>query len=166
MDLRFDTVPSPLGPLTLVASAQAACALDFADGDPHLRAWLKKRFGSVSLRRARDPHGYSTRLRAYFAGDLDALEEIAVDTGGTAFQRGVWIRLRGIAAGTTVSYGDIARALGHPTAARAVGAAAGRNPIALVIPCHRVVGADGSLTGYAGGLSRKRWLLAHEGIRR
>lgn len=106
------------------------------------------------------------RLEAYFAGDLDALSAIEVrPASGTAFQRRVWEELRRIPAGETISYAELARRIGRPSAVRAVGAANGRNPIALVVPCHRVIGKDGSLTGYAGGLERKRWLLEHEGAR-
>jgi methylated-DNA-[protein]-cysteine S-methyltransferase len=104
-----------------------------------------------------------SRLGDYFAGDLDALADIPVNPGGTPFQRSVWSALRRVAPGQTVAYRDLARAIGAPAAVRAVGAANGANPIAIVIPCHRAIGADGSLTGYAGGLERKRWLLAHEG---
>ncbi|MBO0756054.1 MAG: methylated-DNA--[protein]-cysteine S-methyltransferase, partial [Bradyrhizobiaceae bacterium] len=102
-------------------------------------------------------------LSAYFAGDLTAIDRIAVATRGTGFQRDVWAALRQIAPGTTLSYGALAKEIGHPKAVRAVGLANGANPIAIVIPCHRVIGADTSLTGYGGGIKRKRWLLNHEG---
>jgi methylated-DNA-[protein]-cysteine S-methyltransferase len=102
-------------------------------------------------------------VHAYFAGDLSAIERLAVVTGGTDFQREVWAALRRIPAGRTLSYGALATQLGRPKAVRAVGLANGANPIGIVVPCHRVIGADGSLTGYGGGLERKRWLLAHEG---
>jgi methylated-DNA-[protein]-cysteine S-methyltransferase len=96
-------------------------------------------------------------------GELDALDRISTETAGTAFQRAVWTALRGIEAGRTVSYGALAEHIGRPRAVRAVGAANGANPIAVVVPCHRVIGSDRGLTGYGGGLERKRWLLAHEG---
>ena len=115
------------------------------------------------LVRERDPNGFSSKVRAYLDGDLAALDEIPVETGGTPFQRQVWQALREVGPGTTSTYGELARRLGRPTAARAVGAANGRNPVALVVPCHRIVGANGALTGYAGGVERKRWLLKHEG---
>jgi len=102
-------------------------------------------------------------LSAYFAGDLRAIDAVAVDPEGTPFQRRVWAALRTIPAGTTWSYAELARAVGQPTATRAVGAANGRNPIALVVPCHRVIASDGALGGYGGGLEMKRWLLRHEG---
>jgi methylated-DNA-[protein]-cysteine S-methyltransferase len=97
-------------------------------------------------------------------GKLDAIDTIPVDTGGTDFQRTVWQALRGIPAGTTLSYGALAAKIGCPRSVRAVGHANGANPISVVIPCHRLIGADGTLTGYGGGLGRKRWLLAHEGV--
>jgi methylated-DNA-[protein]-cysteine S-methyltransferase len=105
------------------------------------------------------------RVRDYLGGDLDALAPVVVETGGTPFQRSVWTALRDIPPGTTVSYRELARTIGSPAAVRAVGAANGANPISIVIPCHRVIGSDGSLTGYAGGMERKRWLLEHEGWR-
>ncbi|MBX9614605.1 MAG: methylated-DNA--[protein]-cysteine S-methyltransferase [Caulobacteraceae bacterium] len=102
-------------------------------------------------------------VEAWFAGDLGALDGLVVKTGGTAFQTAVWAALRAIPAGETRSYGQLAAAVGSPKAVRAAGLANGQNPVALIVPCHRVIGANGSLTGYAGGLERKRWLLAHEG---
>ena len=99
---------------------------------------------------------------AYFKGDLTAIDGLKVANGGTDFQRAVWKALRAIPAGGTITYGALAARLGRPKAARAVGLANGANPIAIVVPCHRVVGADGSLTGYGGGMARKQWLLAHE----
>ena len=103
-------------------------------------------------------------LQRYFAGKLQAIDEIPVQTGGTPFQSNVWRALRTIPAGTTLSYGRMAHQLKCPLAVRAVGFANGSNPISIVIPCHRLIGADGSLTGYGGGLERKRWLLEHEGV--
>jgi methylated-DNA-[protein]-cysteine S-methyltransferase len=105
------------------------------------------------------------RIRAYFDGDIQALDGIPVDPQGTPFQRDVWHMLLKIPAGRTWSYAELARAIGRPDAVRAVGAANGANPIPIVIPCHRVIGADGRLVGYGGGLDRKRWLLTHEGCR-
>ncbi len=103
------------------------------------------------------------KLSAFFAGDVHAIDDIEVETGGTAFQREVWAALREIPAGETWSYGQLAKHIGRPAAVRAVGLANGSNPIGVVVPCHRVIGANGSLTGYAGGLERKAWLLKHEG---
>jgi O-6-methylguanine DNA methyltransferase len=103
------------------------------------------------------------KFSAFFAGDVHAIDDIEVETGGTAFQREVWSALREIPAGETWSYGQLAKHIGRPAAVRAVGLANGSNPIGVVVPCHRVIGANGSLTGYAGGLERKAWLLKHEG---
>jgi len=164
MKLVYDEIETPVGAILLAAGESGVYALEF-DFDPEqaLRR-LERRFDRVELRRQANPSGYSDRLRAYFAGDLQALDEIAVDTGGTEFQHRVWTELRNIPVGETCSYADLARAVGRPSATRAVGAANGRNPVSVIVPCHRVIGADGSLTGYGGGLERKRWLLAHEGV--
>ena len=162
MTLEIAEFHSPIGTIVLAVRDGTLTALVFAEGWPDRRARLVKRFGDVDLRGAADPAGVSGRLAAYFAGDLGALDAIAVDSGGTPFQRRVWAALRTIPAGETVSYQTLARRIGAPTAVRAVGAANGDNPVGIVVPCHRVIGADGSLTGYAGGIERKRWLLTHE----
>jgi O-6-methylguanine DNA methyltransferase len=109
------------------------------------------------------PAAIAAALDGYFAGDLTAVDAVPVATGGTEFQKSVWAALRSIPAGETRGYGALAAAIGKPGAARAVGLANGMNPIGIVVPCHRVIGASGALTGYAGGVERKRWLLAHEG---
>ncbi len=116
----------------------------------------------ATLTPARDPAGLTSALRAYFAGDRAVIDRLPVQLGGTGFQQAVWQALRGIPCGSTVTYTELARRIGRPAAVRAVGAANGANPLGVVIPCHRVVGAKGALTGYGGGLDRKRWLLAHE----
>jgi len=162
MTLEIAEFHSPIGTIVLAVRDGTLTALVFAEGWPDRRARLVKRFGDVDLRGAADPAGVSGRLAAYFAGDLGALDAIPVDPGGTPFQRRVWAALRTIPAGETVSYQTLARRIGAPTAVRAVGAANRTNPIGIVVPCHRVIGADGSLTGYAGGIERKRWLLTHE----
>jgi methylated-DNA-[protein]-cysteine S-methyltransferase len=153
---------TPLGDLTMFARDGALCALGFADRRDGLVAALERRFGTFATRASRDPAGAVTALAAYAAGDLATLETLEVDPGGTPFQQRVWHALREIPAGHTMSYGALARALGEPRALRAVGAANGRNPIAIVIPCHRVIASDGTLHGYGGGLDRKRMLLDHE----
>jgi methylated-DNA-[protein]-cysteine S-methyltransferase len=158
--LLIDEIASPLGRVAIAARAGRLCALEFGSG--RLARQLYKRYPDVPRRRARDPFGLSARIRAYLAGDLAAVDRIPVETGGTPFQRRVWRALRRIPAGRTLTYGGLARALGRGAAARAVGAANGRNPISLVVPCHRLVGGNDSLTGYGGGLWRKRWLLRHE----
>jgi methylated-DNA-[protein]-cysteine S-methyltransferase len=164
VELLLDEMPSPIGTIAVVSSQDALCALDFADCRERMLALLRSRYGAVRLVRTTDPCGIAGRLRAYFDGDLRALDDVPVDLHGTAFQQRVWSCLRSIPAGSTRSYGELAMAIGQPSAARAVGTTNGRNPIALVVPCHRVVGQNGQLTGYAGGLHRKRWLLAHEGV--
>jgi methylated-DNA-[protein]-cysteine S-methyltransferase len=166
MRLEIGTFASPIGEIVVAVRDGRVCALCFAEHWPSRRAQLLKRFGEVDLHDASDPAGVVTRLQRYFAGERDALEAIAVDLGGTPFQRRVWEALRKIPVGQTVSYGDLAQSIGAPTAVRAVGAANGANPVGIVVPCHRVIGANGQLTGYGGGLDRKRWLLAHESAQR
>ena len=163
MRLLSDHVPSALGTLMIVVLDGRLCAVDFADCRPRMVASIESRYGTIDLQPTTDPFGISTRILAYLMGDLRAIDTLAVETGGTPFQREVWSALRAIPPGTTVTYAELARKVGRPAATRAVGTINGRNPIAIVVPCHRVVGADGSLTGYAGGLWRKRWLLTHEG---
>ena len=141
------TLDTPIGPLTLISDADAV---------------LEVAFGASALEHP-DPHDAADILRAYFDGDLEAIDALPVRPAGTEFQRAVWTALRAIPVGTTTTYGELAARLGNPKAVRAVGRANGTNPVAVVLPCHRVVGHDGRLTGYGGGLEAKRWLLAHEG---
>jgi len=115
------------------------------------------------VKNRKTPLAIREALVAYFAGDLTAIDGVSVTTAGTSFQREVWAALRKIRPGTTLSYGALAQQLGRPTSVRAVGLANGANPVAIVVPCHRVIGADASLTGYGGGIERKKWLLTHEG---
>lgn len=159
--LDYRELESPVGPLHLVASRAGLCALAFDDRWDGARAPLARRFGSLRLV-AGSMADIAGRLRAYFEGEVDALADIPVDVEGTPFQRRVWEALRNIPAGATQSYAELARAIGSPRAVRAVGAANGANPVAIVIPCHRVIAAGGGLGGYSGGLWRKRRLLAHE----
>ena len=166
MKLELSRIPSPIGTVLLVTRPDTGrvCALDFDDCRERMHDLLAKRFGPHDLApSAREPAA-AAHLRAYLEGELGALDEVRVDTGGTPFQHRVWLHLREIPPGTTQSYAELARTIGRPGAARAVGTTNGRNPIALVLPCHRVISADGSLGGYAGGLARKRWLLGHEGV--
>ena len=164
MRLAVDRVDSPAGPIVLVASAAGLVAVDF--GEPEDRVWelLRRRFGAIEMAPAEDPLGASSAMRAYLAGRLEALDHLPVDAGGTPFQQVCWAALRTIPAGTAWSYRQLALRIGRPAAIRAVGLANGANPVGIVVPCHRVIGADGSLTGYGGGLARKRWLLEHEGV--
>jgi methylated-DNA-[protein]-cysteine S-methyltransferase len=155
-------VRSPIGSLGVFAREGVLIALDFDDGD-HARRVVARRFPDAEIVGAPRDAAFAAALRRYLEGDLAAIDAVAVDPGGTAFQARVWKALRRIPCGRTTSYGALARRLGEPNAMRAVGLANGQNPIAIVIPCHRVIGKDGSLTGYGGGLERKRWLLRHEG---
>ena len=159
--LETASVETPAGTFWLAAHAGALVAAGFADSAPRLLARLALRFGPLEVRVAEDPAGAATALTRYLGGDRRALEEVPVDLGGTPFQRDVWAALRSVPAGSTVTYAEIARRVGRPKAVRAVGAANGSNPVSLFVPCHRVIGKDG-LRGYAGGLTRKEWLLAHE----
>ncbi len=159
--LFLDRVATPIGELLLVADAKGTLRmLEFSDTPERWRPDFARRFGT--LVETSDPSGLSSALARYFDGALAALDKIKTDAAGTAFQRSVWGALRKIPAGTTTTYGALAAKLGKPNAMRAVGLANGANPIAIVVPCHRVIGSKGSLTGYGGGLERKRWLLDHE----
>jgi methylated-DNA-[protein]-cysteine S-methyltransferase len=156
---------SPIGELVGYVREGALCALDFGDRDQSNQALLEWRFGAIDVREGTGARETRRRLEAYLGGDLEALEAIAVDPGGTEFQAKVWAALRRIPPGRTVSYSELAAAVGSPSAVRAVGTANGQNPVPVVIPCHRVVRSDGTLGGYGGGLDRKRWLLDHERAR-
>lgn len=164
MNLTRTDINSPLGPVAIVLSGQRLCALGFADKWQHLAHSLRRRFGEITIERTTTKPPAAERIEAYFNGDLTALDAIPVDTGGTPFQQRIWNQLRRIPLGKTVSYRDIAKRIGQPTATRAVGAANAANPISLVIPCHRVIRTDGTLCGYGGGIERKEWLLRHEGV--
>jgi methylated-DNA-[protein]-cysteine S-methyltransferase len=159
--ILVDEIESPIGQIVIAARAGRLCVLEF--GRARVVRELIARYGRTRMIRTTNPFGFSAKIRAYLAGDLRALDRIPVDPGGTPFQRRVWQALRRIRPGRTRSYGALARALGNGAAARAVGAANGRNPISIVVPCHRLIGGDVALTGYGGGLWRKRWLLRHEG---
>lgn len=160
----LDRIATPVGEVLLVTDADGAVrAFDFTDYEARMMTLLARHYGAVRLTPGRAPKAVRTAIAAYFDGVLAALDGLAVKTGGTDFQRAVWAALRTIPAGRTWSYGQLAHAIGKPAAVRAVGLANGANPIGVIVPCHRVVGANGTLTGYAGGLERKRWLLAHEG---
>jgi methylated-DNA-[protein]-cysteine S-methyltransferase len=156
-------IETPIGPLVLLAREGILLMLEFEDAEPRIEREMTRRFRGEGHQRTEDPFGLATRISAYFEGELSAIEGIETDGGGTEFQKRVWAELKRIPCSVTISYAELARRLGDPKAVRAVGTANGRNPISIVVPCHRVIGADGSLTGYGGGLDRKRWLLVHEG---
>ncbi len=163
--LYEDIVETPCGALSIVFDAQETLLhLDFPDQGERQKKLLTNRFKQFELVKRQSliirPH-----IEAYMAGDYDALARITCDSGGTPFQRRVWRALKNIPVGQTISYRDLAIKIGNPKAVRAVARANALNPISLIYPCHRVIGADGKLTGYAGGLERKRWLLNHEGVK-
>jgi methylated-DNA-[protein]-cysteine S-methyltransferase len=161
----LDRLQTPIGTALLVTDADGALrALDWEDFESRMRELLRLQYGAPVLQKARAPDELRAALEGYFAGDLDSLKTIKWRVAGTPFQRKVWTALRDIPVGTTTSYGRLAVQLDMPKAMRAVGLANGSNPISVVVPCHRVIGANGSLTGYGGGLERKRWLLQHEGV--
>jgi methylated-DNA-[protein]-cysteine S-methyltransferase len=163
MNLLLDRVASPIGTILLVSDDDTFLrALDFEEFEPRLHRLLRRHYGSYHLTPAAAAEAVRRAIAAYFDGDLAALDAIPVRTGGSEFQRRVWAELRRIPPGRPISYGRLATAIGAPKASRAVGMANGANPVALVVPCHRVIGADATLTGYGGGLHRKAWLLEHE----
>ena len=163
--LLTETLVTSIGNLMVISDEIGRLrAVDWIDYDDRMRRLLARHYGkdNVTLIPASRSSGLVSAIAAYFDGDLQAIDSLPIATEGTSFQKRVWQALREIPAGRTVSYGELARHIGKPAAVRAVGLANGANPIGIVVPCHRVIGADGSLTGYGGGLERKRWLLDHE----
>lgn len=164
--LYSERMSTPLGTLIVITDEDdRARAVDWSDYESRMDRLLRLHDGPerAALRERGGPSSARRALEAYFDGVLGAIDRIATVGGGTPFQQRVWEALRGIPVGRTMSYGQLAQVIGQPRAVRAVGLANGANPIGIIVPCHRVIGADGSLTGYGGGLERKRWLLAHEG---
>ena len=164
--IAIATMDSPIGGLTVAARGTKVCMVHFGAAGQSVQAALARWYPEAAVAQAVDPGGAISVLTRYFNGDLGSLEEIEVELHGTPFQQRVWNTLRTVSAGTTTSYADLAGRVGSPAAIRAVGAANGANPVAVVLPCHRIIGSNGSLTGYGGGLERKRWLLEHEGVSR
>jgi methylated-DNA-[protein]-cysteine S-methyltransferase len=160
IDIR--QLDSPIGPLTLAMRGARLCLLHFGADRVSATTALQRWYPGTAAATLTGADDVVGRLASYFAGDTTALDGIDVELNGTPFQCRVWEALRSVPAGATASYGDIARRIGAPAAVRAVGAANGANPIAIVVPCHRIIGSSGSLTGYGGGLERKQWLLRHE----
>jgi len=157
--IELAVVNTPIDSLTLAARSGRLCLLHFGTDDAWVRARLQRWYPGEAIEVGGDPGGAANTLARYFGGELDAIDTIPVEMNGTPFQKRVWDALRDVPAGTTATYADIAVAIGSPAAVRAVGAANGANPVAVVVPCHRIIGANGSLTGYGGGLDRKRQLL-------
>jgi methylated-DNA-[protein]-cysteine S-methyltransferase len=166
--LLIDRIDTAIGEMILVADHDGNLrAIDWADHETRMQRLLRLHYGKdgFNLEPTTNPNGLSDAIRRYFAGEVNAIDLLPVETAGTPFQREVWRALRDIPVGTTSSYAQLAERIGRPTAIRAVGLANGSNPIGVVVPCHRVIGANGSLTGYGGGVERKRWLLEHEGVK-
>ena len=160
-----DRLQTPIGTALLVTDAGGVLrALDWEEHEPRMRELLRLQYGAVVLEEARSAKDLKAALSGYFKGDLDRLKTIKWRVAGTPFQQKVWTALPKIPAGTTMSYGALAAKLNAPKAMRAVGHANGSNPISVVVPCHRLIGANGALVKYGGGLERKRWLLEHEGV--
>lgn len=158
---------TPTGRMLIITDGeQRLRAADWEDKAERMQRLLRLHYGEngFELKNARAPSPARIALEAYFKGNLAAIETVRTQTRGTDFQRKVWSALRNIPVGKTLSYGQLAAKIGRPAAVRAVGAANGANPIPVIVPCHRVIGANASLTGFGGGLERKRWLLAHEGV--
>lgn len=150
--------------MLIVDADGAVAALDFHDYADRMMRLFRRHHGEALLTPGRAPQAVRSAVGAYFAGDPGALDGLKTATCGTVFQEAVWAALRAIPTGQTRTYGQLAAAIGRPRAVRAAGLANGQNPVAVIVPCHRVIGANGTLTGYAGGLERRRWLLAHEGV--
>jgi methylated-DNA-[protein]-cysteine S-methyltransferase len=163
LQLLMDRIETPIGEMVIVADHDGNLRTIFwTDREARLHEALQRRYGGFTLELACNPHGLTKAIGRYFAGELTAIDSLPVQTAGTPFQRAVWRALREISCGTTLSYAKLAQRIGRPNAVRAVGLANGSNPVGVVVPCHRVIGSDGSLTGYGGGIERKRWLLEHE----
>lgn len=161
-----DLMDSPTGELMIVTDQDGALrALEWTDLHDRMTRLLNRQYKdqTISFNQGRAPTHIRKALHDYFEGQLNAIDQLATVAGGTQFQQSVWKALRTIPVGQTRSYLDIAKAIGNPKGVRAIGLANGANPIGIVVPCHRVIGSNGSMTGYGGGLARKQWLLKHEG---
>jgi len=166
LDLLIDRIDTPIGEMIIIADKDGNLrVIDWTDHEARMLKFLERHYGKAKfkLTPTRNPNGLSQAISRYFHGDLTAIDNLPTKTNGTPFQRQVWQALREIPLGTTISYGELARRIGRPKAVRAVGLANGSNPVGVIVPCHRVIGSNGSLTGYGGGIPRKQWLLEHEG---
>jgi len=163
----LERINTPTGRMLIVTDDQDRVrAADWEDHEDRMYRLLRRHYGAnaIALRGASRPSPARRSLEIYFEGDTEAITGAVTATNGTDFQRTVWDALRRIPVSHTISYGGLAASIGRSKAMRAVGLANGANPIAIFVPCHRVIGANNSLTGYGGGLDRKRWLLTHEGV--
>jgi methylated-DNA-[protein]-cysteine S-methyltransferase len=159
--LLLNRLATPIGQMLILTD------IDWLDHEARMRLLLERQYRRQGLivEENSAPNACTRALESYFAGGLSAIDDLPTKTGGTPFQQKVRSALRQIPCGETISYSQLATRIGQPTAVRAVGLANGANPISVVVPCHRVIGANGSLTGYGGGLHRKTWLLQHESAR-
>lgn len=165
LQLRINRIDTPIGKMLIVADHDGNLrAIDWEDHEPRMHRLLRLHYGENGFRCELHctPNGLTCAIGSYFEGEHAVIDTLPVQTAGTNFQQEVWLALRRIPCGTTISYAQLAERIGRPTAVRAVGLANGCNPVGIVVPCHRVIGADGSLTGYGGGIERKRWLLNYE----
>ncbi len=165
LQFLLDRIATPIGEMLIVADEKGKLrAAGWMDGEGEMHHFLRRYYGdgSFHIEPGSNPNGLTDAISRYFAGEIEAIDDLQVQMAGTPFQLKVWRALREIPSGTTVSYGKLAARIGQPKSARAVGLATGANPVGVVVPCHRVIGSDGSLTGYGGGIERKRWLLEHE----
>ena len=166
LTLLQDKIATPLGELLILCDEEYNLrAVEWQEHSLRLLKLLNLHYQTDGFQRltASNPNGLSDKLSGYFQGELALIADLPTATAGTPFQREVWQALRTVPCGEVISYGKLAHKLGRPGAARAVGAANGANPISIVVPCHRVIGQNGAMTGYAGGVTRKSWLLRHEG---
>lgn len=165
LPLLSETLSTPVGEVVILTDGEGRLrAVDFDTHVERMTRLLDRHYGrgGWTVSDAPTPTAARTSLARYFDGDLAAIDGLETATGGTAFQREVWAALRKVRAAAPESYAALAARIGRPSAMRAVGLANGANPVAIVVPCHRVIGATGALTGYGGGIERKRWLLEHE----
>jgi len=165
LQLFVNRIDTPIGKMLVVTDREENLrAVDWTDHEQRMQRLLCLHYGAsgFKIEPAHSANGMTDAINRYFAGEVEVIDTLPVKGGGTPFQCQVWRALRKIRCGTTVSYTQLAERIGRPTAVRAVGLANGANPIGVVVPCHRVIGSDGSLTGYGGGIERKRWLLEHE----
>ncbi|MEX9252312.1 methylated-DNA--[protein]-cysteine S-methyltransferase [Pseudenterobacter timonensis] len=166
LTLLQELIPTPLGPLWVICDERYRLrAVEWQEHSARMEELLHIHYRAEGYERvnAVNPGGLCDKLTAYFEGELSIIDNLPTETGGTPFQREVWKTLRTIPCGQVMHYGQLAEQLGRAGAARAVGAANGSNPVSIVVPCHRVIGRNGTMTGYAGGVQRKEWLLRHEG---
>jgi methylated-DNA-[protein]-cysteine S-methyltransferase len=168
LQLRLDRLDTPIGEMLVVTDREGSLrAVDWSEYEARMHRLLRLHYGANGfvLEASHNRSHLANAIISYFAGELTAIDALPVRTGGTSFQREVWAALRQIPCGTTISYARLAQQINRPNAVRAVGLANGANPVGVVVPCHRVVGSDGSLTGYGGGMERKLRLLNHERAR-